>query len=323
MPLQPIPLDACEKVGLGVKRPEDVVVGPDGRVWLSDQASACAEARPDGSLHRVGDAGGAPNGINMDREGRILIANVGGLDAQGTDTPAKGGGGPLQRLNIDTGDVEVLCTEVEGRPLVASNYPIVDSAGRIYCSHSTSASGSDAFDGRADGFIFRYNPDGSVDLLADGVQFANGLALDADESHLYVCQTTGCNVLEYPIQPDGALGAPTQYGPLLGLKATDVQGERPLSPETRGKLGLTDGCGFDQDGNLWVTLPMSNKVVAITPGGDVVTMIEDLAGVLMRAPTNVSWGGPGQRDLYVGSIASDYVLKAPSPVPGMPLIHQK
>ena len=68
-----IDLGQCRKVGLGVKRPEDVVVDRDGAVWMSDQASACACVRADGGLRRVGAAGGAPNGINMDREGRIVI----------------------------------------------------------------------------------------------------------------------------------------------------------------------------------------------------------------------------------------------------------
>ncbi|MCY3923714.1 MAG: hypothetical protein OXG27_15155, partial [Chloroflexi bacterium] len=77
MPLTPIRKDQLSKVGVGVQRPEDVVVSRDGRVWMADQASAAAEALPDGSLNRVGHAGGLPNGNNMDAEGRIIIANVG------------------------------------------------------------------------------------------------------------------------------------------------------------------------------------------------------------------------------------------------------
>ena len=78
--------------------------------------------------------------------------------------------------------------------------------------------------------------------------------------------------------------------------------QRPLPVEWRSRLGLTDGCGFDVDGKLWVTLVMANKVVAITPEGEVVTMLDDPEGKLMRNPTNVSWGGDGLRDLYIGSI---------------------
>ena len=98
---------------------------------------------------------------------------------------------------------------------------------------------------------------------------------------------------------------------------------RPLSPAQRGQLGATDGCGFDQDGNLWVTLPMANKVVAINPAGDVFTVLSDPEGRIMRTPTNVSWGGVDLRDLYIGSIATDYVVHVRSPIPGMPLVHQR
>lgn len=52
-------------------------------------------------------------------------------------------------------------------------------------------------------------------------------------------------------------------------------------------------------------------------------MLDDPEGKLMRNPTNVSWGGDGLRDLYIGSIASDYVVKAPSPAPGMAQAYQR
>jgi gluconolactonase len=43
----------------------------------------------------------------------------------------------------------------------------------------------------------------------------------------------------------------------------------------------------------------------------------------MSWPTNVSWGGADLRDLYIGTIRKDYVLHARSPVPGLPLVHQR
>ncbi|MYD55303.1 MAG: SMP-30/gluconolactonase/LRE family protein [Chloroflexi bacterium] len=320
MPLTPIRKDQLSKVGVGVQRPEDVVVSRDGRVWMSDQASAAAEALPDGTLNRVGNAGGAPNGNNMDTDGRIIIANVGGLDGQGSDDS---GVGPVQRLDVDTGEIEVLADQIDGIPLVASNYPHVDSQGRIWVTHSTSRSGGDAFSGDPDGFLFRIETDGSLSMLATEIEFANGITLDPREENAYVCSTTGCHVLRYPINDDGSLGEPEVYGPQLGKSVADLAAMRPLSAEQRGELGLTDGCGFDQEGNLWVTLPMSNKVVAITPQFEVVTMIEDLEGEIMQAPTNVSWGGDDMSDLYIGSIRSDYVVHARSPVPGEPLVHQR
>jgi len=307
MPLQPIPLSSLRKIGVGLVRPEDVVVSRDGRVWASDQNSACAEILPDGSLRRVGKAGGAPNGINMDLDGNILIANF--LD------------GPLQRLNVTTGEVTTVLAEVDGVKIAHANYPQVDSDGNIWCTNSTFAEPWElALDGRADGYLFRIAPDGSAAILADGIQFANGIALDASETHIYVCQTTACNVLRYAIHADGSLGAPEQYGPTLGARIPD--GAAP-DPDILRTLGLTDGCGFDVEGNLWVTLVTANKVVAIRPSGEVVTIIEDPSGEIVNHPTNVTWGGADMRDLYIGSIARDYVLHARSSVAGLPMAHQR
>jgi gluconolactonase len=306
--LAPIPIESLRKVGVGLRRPEDVVVGGDGRVWASDQASACAEILSDGTLRRVGKAGGAPNGINMDTRGRILIANF-GLGTAPT--------GPLQRLDPATGGLEVFCDAIDGKPLVASNYPIVDRAGNVWCSHST-WDRARSEQGLADGFVYRVRSDGRAEVMASGFTFANGLALDADESHLYVCQTMGRNVVRLLIRADGLLGPAEPYGPVLGEPAFPG-----ATPAERARFGATDGCGFDADGNLWVTLVLANKVIAITPKREVVTVIHDPTGELMSWPTNVSWGGPDMRDLYIGTIRRDYVLHARSPVPGLPLVHQR
>lgn len=229
----------------------------------------------------------------------------------------------FDRLDVDTGAIEVLADQIDGIPLVSSNYPHVDSQGRIWVTHSTSRSGGGAFSGDPDGFLFRIETDGSLTMLATEISFANGVTLDPQEENAYVCSTMGCHVLRFPINADGTLGEREVYGPQLGKTVEDLAAMRPLTAEQRGELGLTDGCGFDQEGNLWVTLPMSNKVVAITPQFEVVTMIEDLEGEIMQAPTNVSWGGDDMCDLYVGSIRSNYVVHARSPIPGEPLVHQR
>jgi gluconolactonase len=308
VPLATIPLGALTKKGVGLKRPEDVVVARDGRVWASDEASACAEIMADGTLRRVGKAGGKPNGINMDREGRIVIANF----AIDTSDP-----GALQRLDTRTGRIEFLCAEINGKMLKASNYPLVDRAGNVWCSHSTwDRAGSSA--GSGDGFVYRVRPDGQAEVMAEGFHFTNGLAMDPDERHLYVCQTVGCDVVRLSLRADGTLGPRERYGPLLGGPAI----ENPSVAE-RGTQGATDGCAFDQEGNLWVTLVRANKVIAITPAGTVQVIIEDPTGDLMDWPTNVSFGGADLRDLYIGSVRKDYVLHTRSPIPGAPLVHQR
>ncbi|HEY8574295.1 SMP-30/gluconolactonase/LRE family protein [Phenylobacterium sp.] len=309
MPLEPIPTAQIRKIAEGIDRPEDVVVARDGRVFAADHQCAVAQIHPDGTFTRMGPKGGAPNGINMDRQGRVVIANFGIYDREP---------GPLQRFDPKTGAHETLLAEVEGRSLTSSNYPMIDSAGNIWCANSTHAeTWPKALDGRADGFIFVLRPDGSASIVADGLQFPNGMALSADERWLYCAQTTGANVLRFAILEGGRLGPGEQYGPVLGNLA--LPGQPAPATET---LGYTDGIGFDGEGNLWVCLPAANKVVAITPDGDLQTVIHDPGGETVNHPTNVTWGGADLKDLYLGSIRANYVLKARSPVAGQAMVHQ-
>lgn len=309
MPLSPIPTDAFQKIAKGIDRPEDVVVAKDGRVFASDHKGAVAEIFLDGSFKTLGPKGGAPNGINMDPQGRILIANFGIYDREP---------GPLERFDPDTGVHETLLTEVDGRTLTSANYPIMDKAGNIWCANSTHAeTWPQALDGRPDGFLFVLRPDGSSSIQAVGLKFPNGLALSGDHRFLFCAQTSAADVLRFPIHPGGKLGAGERYGPVLGKLQT------PGGPQyDPGDLGYTDGVGMDAEGNLWVCLPAANKVVAIRPDRTVVTVFHDPTGDVINHPTNVSWGGSDLKDLYVGSIRADYVLKARSPVAGEPLVHQ-
>ncbi|MDP1600454.1 SMP-30/gluconolactonase/LRE family protein [Phenylobacterium sp.] len=309
MPLQPIAPGDFTKVAVGIDRPEDVVVAKDGRVFASDHQCAVAEILPDGSFKRMGPKGGAPNGINMDRQGRVLIANFGIYDREE---------GPLQRFDPATGQHETLVAEVGGKRLTSANYPVMDRAGNIWCANSTHAeTWPQALDGRDDGFIFVLRPDGSSEIVAEGLRFPNGMALSADEAFLFCAQTSGADVMRFAILPGGKLGPGERYGPALG-KLQEPGGAQVAMAE----LGYTDGVGMDAEGNLWVCLPAANKVVAITPAFEVITVIDDPSGEVVNHPTNITWGGADLRDLYIGSIRAGYVLKGRSPVAGQPHVHQ-
>ena len=145
-------------------------------------------------------------------------------------------------------------------------------------------------------------PDGSAAVVAEGLKFPNGLALSADERFLYCAQTSAADVVRFPVL--GELMKPGEPAP------------------EHGTLGYTDGIGFDAEGNLWVCLPGANRVVAITRDREVTSVIYDPSGQIVNHPTNVTWGGPDLKDLYIGSIRADYVLKARSPVAGQPQAHQ-
>ena len=315
MPISTIPLSELQKVGVGLKRPEDVAVGRDGRVWASDEQSACAILRKDGTLKRVGQAGGAPNGINFDLQGRIIIANF-GIHAKTA--------GPLQRLDPVTGTIETLCSDVGGRTLTSSNYPVVMKDGSIYCTHSTWAPtlALGLAKGPGDGFIYRVDAQGRARTVAEGLSFPNGCCVDPKGKSLYVVQTTAANIMRFDIAPDGSLRPGFPYGPTFGI-IPDAPPAGDLEPRQRGRLGYADGCAFDQEGNLWVTMVMANRIFAITPSLQIKVIVDDPERRILNMPTNITFGGPDMRDVYFGSIASDYIAKARSPVPGLPLAHQR
>lgn len=318
MPLSQLDLATFIKIGEGVERCEDVVVLKGGRVFCSEQNCGVAELHPDGSFTRIGHKAGAPNGINATPDGKILIANFGTY---------VGEPGPLEILDTATGERTVLVSAVEGRALTSANYPVMDSHGNIWCANSTDAAPwTDALDGRADGFLFVRRPDGTTQIVAEGLRFANGLAIDEEAGFLYCCQTTGANVLRFEILnagPTASLGPAQAYGPQLGaLMSGEIDPDNPPPAEVMGTLGYTDGCGLDVEGNLWVTLVAANKILAITPERQVITVLHDPTGEFMHDPTNITFGGDDMKDLYIGSLRAPYVLKGRSPVAGLKLVHQ-
>ncbi len=286
-------IESLRPVGRGIARPEDVVVARDGAVWASDKASAAARILPDGSLVRCGTAGGEPNGLKIDpRDGSLVIANL--------------ALGILQRLRPETGALSTMLSAVGDTPIKTPNYVLFDSRGNLWCSVSTRRGRvPEWLDGTPDGFVFRVSAAGEARIVADSLRFPNGLALDGDERYLYVAQTAADNVLRFPLTAHG-----------LGRA-------EPFGPERLGHRVFPDGIAFDAAGNLWTTLVLANRIVAITPDGKVELVAEDDGSGLIDKPTNIAFGGAALRDVYVGSIAADYVLRGRSTIAGLPLAHQR
>ncbi|GAB4674035.1 SMP-30/gluconolactonase/LRE family protein [Mycobacterium avium] len=305
-----------QAIGHGIQRPEHVLVSAEGHVYASDKSSAVAEILGNDYIRRIGDAGGEPNGFAVDRRGHFLIANF--------------GAGVLQDLDPETGAiVEVLRDKVHGRSLQWLNFVLVDRAGALWCSVSTTA--DDLMDtiarGVTDGYIFRVAADrSSVDIVAEEVNFPNCMALDHDEQYLYVARTVAADAVRFPVK-GGSLGEQERFGPALGARRADEFGPHAAAlladPNTCRRWAMADGCALDADGNLWVTLVFANRIVAISPEGNVEVVVEDPDGVLLNAPTSIAWGGEDMRNVYIGSMSTPYVLKGRSSVPGMPMIHQR
>jgi sugar lactone lactonase YvrE len=301
-------------VGRGIQRPEQAVVGRDGRVYASDQASLVAEIVGDDEIRHVGATSGEPNGIAMTARGTVVIPQW--------------GHGLLQELDLTTGQIiTILDGHVDGRSVKWLNAAAIDSTGAIWCSVSTLADDfmETMVSGASDGLIIRVAPDHtSARVVADGVFFPNCMAMDHDERHLYVVRTIAADLVRFPIIGD-SLGAQEPFSPALGGRRADEFGDVAIAglsdPAVLRRWGFADGCALDAHGNVWVTLVFLNRIVAVAPNGDVSIVVEDPDGALLVAPTSVAFGGADLRDVYFGSLSAPYVIRGRSTVPGMTMAH--
>ncbi|MBI5552174.1 MAG: SMP-30/gluconolactonase/LRE family protein [Desulfobacterales bacterium] len=278
-------------IGNGLIRPEGVMALDDGIVVTADARGQCSHIHPDGRTEFFGRLGGAPNGICIDRDGRIIVANI--------------GNGQVQSLGSD-GRHTVLMTHAEGRRMVAPNFPLLDAKGRLWVTNSTENEDINAV-------LMRPTPDGCVvciangrpRILADGIYFANGVALDREGAFLYVAQTMRSNILRYAVHDDGTLGPAEIFGP------------SPLTPQ-----GYPDGIAFDEAGNLWITFPQRNAVGYLTATGELCMFLEDPQHQVLQRPANICFGGPQRRTAFIGSLEGTTIPCFEVPHPGLALVHQ-
>ncbi len=170
------PLTVLSVPGVG---PEDVAVDISGRVVTGTDDGRIWRIGRKG-MREVANTGGRPLGIEvLPRAGGLIVCD------------ARRG---LLRVDPETSSVEVLCDEVDGRRMVFCNNAAVAADGTIYFSDSSRRFGidywkADLIEHSGTGRLLRRNPDGAVEVLLDGLQFANGVALAPDGSFVTVAET--------------------------------------------------------------------------------------------------------------------------------------
>jgi sugar lactone lactonase YvrE len=211
--------------------PEDVVVAADGALLTGLSGGRIVRVDPaSGATSVVGDTGGRPLGLEALPDGRVLVCDS-----------HRG----LLRLDPTTGAVETLVREVGGVPLVFCSNAVAQADGTVWFSESTRRHRfedwrDDIVEHSATGRVFRLDPDGTVETVVDGLRFANGLALAADESYLVVAETAG-----------------------YSLSRLWLTGERAgtYEPWVTNLPGFPDNIARGPSGLVWVTLPNARNAV--------------------------------------------------------------
>jgi gluconolactonase len=202
------------------------------------------------------------------------------LDAAGALYICDAGNGCVQRVTPD-GRVERY-----GATMGFPNYPVFDGERRLWVSDS---GGWD----EATGGIVRIDPDGATERVADGLQFANGLAIAGD--WLYAIESGWPRVIRLPL----AGGAPE---PVLELERV-----------------VPDGLAFDAEGGLWIGCWQPNRVYRFAPGGALETIVDDWTGEYVLTPTNLAFAGDELDVLVLASLGGRAVKAIDAGVRGATL----
>lgn len=323
--------DAIRMVGHDLLRPECILAEPDGTLWTADARGGVMRIDADGTqtlIAQRSDSASAPaandaeqlvlgktlpNGLAFDREGNIVIANF------GTDA--------IELMTRD-GASRTLYDRIDGAPLGKTNFVLTDSKGRIWFTVTTRQMPwtRSINEKTADGYVGLIDANG-IRIVADGFVGTNEIRLDANEEWLYVVETNARRISRLLVAEDGSLSGREIYGPHdLG--------------------GFPDGFAFDAHGNLWITLILNEKLIALTPDGDVLTLLDDgnpealaryevhyaqgtttpelmgaCRGTLAPMMASITFGGPDLRTVYLGSLAGTTLASFRAPVAGLPLAH--
>ena len=145
------------------------------------------------------------------------------------------------------------------------------------------------------GRAYRMTPEGRVDCLIDTVPSPNGLVMDLKETALFVAATRGNAIWRLPNPQEGS---PTKVGVFVQLS---------------GGPGGPDGLALDEDGNLAVAHVGLGSVWLFDRYGQPLYRVQSCRG---RLTTNIAYGGPERKTMFITELETGAILRAAMPVAG-------
>jgi sugar lactone lactonase YvrE len=225
-------LAGADAIALGAyEGPEDVSVGQDGALYATTSSGTILRIEGStGEVSEFADTGGRPLGIESLPDGSFIVAN------------AYSG---IQRVS-PRGEVTDLLTAIDGEPLAYADDLAVSGEGIIYFSDASAKFGARAWMGSYDaslldilehgghGRVIAFDPrGGDTRILVDGLDFANGVAIDADDRYLLIAETGSYRILRHWLQ-----------GPNAGSTEVIVD----------NLPGFPDNINRGDDGRFWIGL---------------------------------------------------------------------
>jgi gluconolactonase len=249
----------------------------EGNLFCVDVAhSRIFKISPKGDWKVFAEYDGEPNGLKIHKNGRIFVADH-----------------KLGLLVFDpkTADYKVVLHEANREGLKGLNDLIFAANGDIFFTDQGQSALEDPT-----GRVFRLRSTGELDLLIKGLEGPNGLVLNRAENILYVAVTRKNRIISVPLRPN--YKGISKAGIFIQLSGS------PTGP---------DGMALDEDGNLAIVHAGFGTVWIFSALGEPVFRIKSAAG--MRT-TNVAYGGPDRKSLFITEAEHGVILRAELPVAG-------
>jgi gluconolactonase len=301
------------ELATGLEFPEGPVVLPDGSVVVVEiKGKRITRVAADGTKDVVAEPGGGPNGAQLGPDGRLYVCNNGGafdfVEMGGLtfthQPPSAHEGGRIERVDIESGEVEVLYEEAGGNRLIAPNDIVFDAHGGFWftdfgISHERRQDRTFICYAKADGSEIR-EVFGPVDV-------PNGIGLSPDGTRLYVAETLTAAIWSWEVTAPGEVGEPFPLLPHGGTPVGRVSGFCAL-----------DSLAVDGEGNICVGTLLKGGITTMSPEGEEIDFLE--AGDPW--PTNIAFGGDDLRTAYITGSATGRLLATEWPRPGLKLAYQ-
>ncbi len=187
---------------------------------------------------------------------------------------------------------EVITRDDNDRPFPTPNASRADRRGGVYFS----SSGQFGPGAPATGAVLYLDANKSLRRVAEGIHYANGVALAPDGRTLYVSEHLSRNVLAYSVGDDGSLRQPRIH---LSL-------DRLVGPAPAGRWEVgPDGLTTDRAGNLYIAEYGAGRLHIVSPQRDLLATVA-VDGAYVTAPALSA----DERTIYVTA--------PPVPNPGRP-----
>lgn len=217
-------LSAAQLVSDAPQFPEFITFDKAGQLYTGDSDGKIykvpfdAEGNPQ-KAQVFADTKGTPNGLKFDAKGDLIVADI-----------------KMGLLSINqSGSIEVLANQVNGKPIYLANELDIAQDGSIYFS-DTSNYGRVTFkeiaENKPHGRLLKYDPmTKQTTVLLEGLYFANGVALSADGDYVLVAESYHYQLTRYWLK-----------GPKKGT--SDIFADN--------LAGFPDNITRDEQGHFWV-----------------------------------------------------------------------